>query len=163
MNLDAPALGVAESEAPPPRRRRCSDGCSGARGGLPLPMARSRSVRCAPAWRRIPRESIAAWDTSQRPGRCFHSREFGTLAAGASCNITVWFSPIATGARTGTLTVSASVATVPASVALSGTGTSPGNLTLSPSSLTFGKSGGGDQQRYPDRGPGQRYGCGGDH
>jgi hypothetical protein len=101
-------------------------------------MARSRSVRCAPAWRRIPRESIAAWDTSQRPGRCFHSREFGTLAAGASCNITVWFSPIATGARTGTLTVSASVATVPASVALSGTGTSPGNLTLSPSSLTFG-------------------------
>jgi hypothetical protein len=50
----------------------------------------------------------------------------------------VWFSPIATGARTGTLTVSASVATVPASVALSGTGTSPGNLTLSPSSLTFG-------------------------
>lgn len=46
-----------------------------------------------------------------------------TLAAGASCTISVVFTPTAQGARNGTLTISASAATTPQAVSLSGTGT----------------------------------------
>src|SRR5208283_1798198 len=63
----------------------------------------------------------------------------GLLANGGSCNIAVKFTPTATGLWSGGLTVSASVATSPASVALSGTGV--GSLTLSPASVNFGNQG----------------------
>ncbi len=58
-----------------------------------------------------------------------------TLAANAQCSISVTFTPSATGARSGTLTLPYNSGSV--SAALSGTGTAPGMLTFSPSSLTF--------------------------
>jgi len=60
------------------------------------------------------------------------------LAAGASCTISVIFTPTQAGPLTATLTVSDNGAGSPQSVALSGTGVSSGpNVTLSPTSLTF--------------------------
>ena len=47
----------------------------------------------------------------------------GTLAANASCTVNVVFSPVASGSRAGTLSVSDSAAGSPQTVALSGTGT----------------------------------------
>jgi hypothetical protein len=61
-----------------------------------------------------------------------------TLGPGASCTITVVFAPIATGAQTGTLTVSDITRAQPQTVALSGTGLQPPVLSVSPSSLSFG-------------------------
>ena len=61
-----------------------------------------------------------------------------TLAAKATCTVTVTFTPIATGTRTGNLTVNLS--TGAQTVLLSGTGSNgslPGVLNLSPSTLTF--------------------------
>jgi hypothetical protein len=52
----------------------------------------------------------------------------GPLAPTASCRIDVTFTPLATGSRSGTLSVSTSVGTVP--VALSGTGTLPAGTFL---------------------------------
>jgi F5/8 type C domain/Pectate lyase superfamily protein/Abnormal spindle-like microcephaly-assoc'd, ASPM-SPD-2-Hydin len=62
-----------------------------------------------------------------------------SIAAGASCSVSVTFHPTATGSRTGTLTVSSNATNSPATVALSGTGTTVATATLStnPSSLTF--------------------------
>ena len=62
------------------------------------------------------------------------SNNCSAVAGGASCQITVVFTPTALGARTGTLTVASSGNTLSAS--LSGTGT-PG-FTMSPTSLSFG-------------------------
>jgi hypothetical protein len=62
------------------------------------------------------------------------SNNCGTVVGGASCQITVVFTPTALGARTGTLTVAAQGNSLTAS--LTGTGT-PG-YTLSGSSLSFG-------------------------
>ena len=45
-----------------------------------------------------------------------------SLAAGASCTVSVQFEPSATGARSGTLTVNDSATTSPQAVALTGTG-----------------------------------------
>jgi hypothetical protein len=45
-----------------------------------------------------------------------------TLAAGASCTVSIAFAPTATGARTGLLTVNDSAVTSPQSIMLSGTG-----------------------------------------
>ncbi|GAA2648169.1 choice-of-anchor D domain-containing protein [Paractinoplanes durhamensis] len=64
-----------------------------------------------------------------------------SLAAGASCTVSVRFAPTVAGSRTGTLTVTASGITT--TIALSGTGmgstTTPAPaLTANPSSLTFG-------------------------
>jgi F5/8 type C domain/Pectate lyase superfamily protein/Abnormal spindle-like microcephaly-assoc'd, ASPM-SPD-2-Hydin len=65
-----------------------------------------------------------------------------SIAAGASCTVSVTFKPTATGARTGSLTVNAGGTTN--TVSLSGTGTTSGGgggsatLTASPSSLAFG-------------------------
>lgn len=62
-----------------------------------------------------------------------------TLAAGANCTITVTFTPTATGARSGTVTVTDNSSGVPGStqtIALTGTGTAP-VAGVSPSSLTF--------------------------
>ena len=60
-----------------------------------------------------------------------------TLAAGASCTISVTFTPSAAGARTASLAVSDNAAGSPQTVALTGTGNGPG-ATLSPTSLSFG-------------------------
>ena len=58
-----------------------------------------------------------------------------SVAAGANCTISVTFTPTATGALSGTLSVVDSVGTQ--TVALSGTGTGVAAATLSVSSLTF--------------------------
>jgi hypothetical protein len=54
-----------------------------------------------------------------------------TLAAGGSCSVTVSFTPTLGGARAGTLTVSSSDVSSPATVALTGTGAAGGSFTLS--------------------------------
>ena len=61
----------------------------------------------------------------------------GPLAAGASCNIAVTFTPAATGTRTGTLTIADNAANSPQSVPLTGTGINPSGAGLSPTSLSF--------------------------
>jgi methionine-rich copper-binding protein CopC len=60
-----------------------------------------------------------------------------TLAAGASCTVSVTFSPTASGTRTASLTFTDNAFNSPQSAGLSGTGTTP-PATLSPSSVTFG-------------------------
>jgi len=60
-----------------------------------------------------------------------------TLAAGASCMITVTFTPAAAGLRTGTLTITSSGSGSPQRVSLSGTGAVP-KVSLSDTKLTFG-------------------------
>jgi hypothetical protein len=59
------------------------------------------------------------------------------LDAGASCELTVTFTPSATGTRTGTLTLIHNAAGSPAVVTLTGTGISAG-VGLSPSAIAFG-------------------------
>jgi hypothetical protein len=61
----------------------------------------------------------------------------GVLPANSSCTVTVNFSPTASGARTGALTVTSNAKNTPASINLQGNGTllAP---TFSPSSLQFG-------------------------
>jgi hypothetical protein len=65
-----------------------------------------------------------------------------SIAAGASCTVSVKFTPTAAGARTGTLTVSAGGITN--AVSLSGTGTTSGGgsatLSASPASVAFGSA-----------------------
>ena len=55
-----------------------------------------------------------------------------TIAAGATCTVAVTFQPTATGARTGSVTVTSNATNSPTTVALSGTGagTATGNLAL---------------------------------
>ncbi len=57
-----------------------------------------------------------------------------TLAAGANCSISVTFRPTATGARTGTLSVSDNAPGSPHTIPLTGTGTA---VTVSPTTLTY--------------------------
>jgi Bacterial Ig-like domain (group 2)/Protein of unknown function (DUF1573)/IPT/TIG domain/Abnormal spindle-like microcephaly-assoc'd, ASPM-SPD-2-Hydin/Galactose oxidase, central domain len=70
-------------------------------------------------------------------GDFFQTNTCGTsLAAGASCNITVTFSPTALGSRTGTLTVTDNASDSPKAGGLTGTGAAAPTITsLSP---TFG-------------------------
>jgi hypothetical protein len=62
-----------------------------------------------------------------------------SIAAGASCTVSVTFRPTASGARTGTLTVNSNATNPALSVSLSGTGATAGTATLAanPTSLTF--------------------------
>lgn len=60
-----------------------------------------------------------------------------SVAAGASCTISLTFKPAAAGARAGTLAITDNAAGSPQSVPLSGTGIST-SATLSPSSVAFG-------------------------
>ena len=61
-----------------------------------------------------------------------------SLAAGASCTVSVVFTPTAAGTRTGTLTLTDSASNSPQKVSLTGTGAgSTPAFTVSPSSLTF--------------------------
>src|SRR4029077_14495146 len=57
-----------------------------------------------------------------------------SLAAGASCTISVTFTPTASGTRSGTLSVTDNAPGTPQTASLSGTGTV---VTLSPNSLKF--------------------------
>jgi hypothetical protein len=59
-----------------------------------------------------------------------------TLGPGGTCTITVRFKPTTRGNKTGTVTVSSDASNGAQTIALSGTGTSPG-ATVSPTSLTF--------------------------
>ncbi len=60
-----------------------------------------------------------------------------TLAAGANCTITVTFSPTTTGARTGTVTITANVPVTGSPVGLTGTGVAPVvAATLAPATWT---------------------------
>ena len=63
-----------------------------------------------------------------------------TLAAGASCNLSVNFSPSATGSYTAAITVTDNAANTPQTAALSGTGTAAAapQAVLTPSSIVFG-------------------------
>jgi hypothetical protein len=69
------------------------------------------------------------------------SNNCATLAAGASCTVTVAFTPTALGYRPGTLAIGNSVA--PMSVPLDGFGATPATATPGLSSLTFGPQAGG--------------------
>lgn len=60
-----------------------------------------------------------------------------SLAPNVSCTFSVTFTPTATGARTGTLTVNDNASGSPHTVALSGTGTAP-IASFSPTSVPFG-------------------------
>src|SRR5207244_230798 len=60
-----------------------------------------------------------------------------TLAAGANCTINVTFTPTASGARTGTLSLADNAGGSPQIMTLSGNGTAPG-VGLAPTSLGFG-------------------------
>jgi len=64
-----------------------------------------------------------------------------TLAAGANCSTGVIFAPSVNGNFTGTLTVASSSTSATASVALSGTGGTPGSVSFQPSLLTFPQTG----------------------
>jgi hypothetical protein len=59
-----------------------------------------------------------------------------TLNAGASCTISVTFSPVALGSRPASLAITDSASTSPQLVSLSGTGIAP--VTATPASLSFG-------------------------
>src|SRR5207253_2981039 len=60
-----------------------------------------------------------------------------TLAAGGTCTINVTFTPTASGARTGTLSLADNAGGSPQIMTLSGNGTAPG-VGLAPTSLGFG-------------------------
>jgi hypothetical protein len=59
-----------------------------------------------------------------------------TLAAGASCRVSLRFAPTAVGVRTGAIAIPTSLSATPLSVALSGTGIAP-VLALAPAALAF--------------------------
>jgi len=61
-----------------------------------------------------------------------------SLAPGGSCSIGVTFTPTAVGLRSGTLSISDSGPNSPQSVTLSGIGTPPPSVSLSPTRLDFG-------------------------
>src|SRR5258708_18051425 len=70
--------------------------------------------------------------------QCSNPTYFPTLAPNQSCSIYLVFAPTATGARTGTLTITSDASTSPQSVSLSGKGV-PNTKTLlvNPTGLVF--------------------------
>src|SRR5665213_3936265 len=60
-----------------------------------------------------------------------------TIAVGATCAVQLKFAPTATGTRTGLLTIYANVLGGQATATLTGTGTAPAAIVLTPPSLTF--------------------------
>jgi Abnormal spindle-like microcephaly-assoc'd, ASPM-SPD-2-Hydin len=62
----------------------------------------------------------------------------GTLAGGASCQITVAFKPTASGPVSGVLQIADTASGSPQSVTLNGTGIAPAAVSISTSSLSFG-------------------------
>jgi hypothetical protein len=61
----------------------------------------------------------------------------GTLSVNAQCTISIVFAPTTTGPRSGQLTLYANIPTGQTTVALSGSGTAPASILLTPPSLTF--------------------------
>jgi hypothetical protein len=61
----------------------------------------------------------------------------GSLAVNASCTLSIVFAPTATGAGAGLLTIYANIAGGQATVALSGTATTPASIVFTPGSLTY--------------------------
>jgi hypothetical protein len=61
-----------------------------------------------------------------------------SLAAGQSLTLTVAFAPLSSGTSSGTLTFTSNASDPTLSVSLSGTGTSPGQLSVSPGNMSFG-------------------------
>src|SRR2546428_496817 len=61
----------------------------------------------------------------------------GSVAPGASCTISISFTPAATGARTATVTITDDAPGSPQSVSLAGMGIAPA-VTLAPTNLAFG-------------------------
>ena len=61
-----------------------------------------------------------------------------TLTAGQSTSFTVTFAPTASGAVSGSVSVTSNGGNPSLSISLSGTGVTPGTLSLNPSSLAFG-------------------------
>jgi hypothetical protein len=61
------------------------------------------------------------------------------VAAGGNCTIQATFTPSATGTRTGQMTISANVSGGQLTVALGGTGTAAGAVSLAPATLNFGQ------------------------
>jgi hypothetical protein len=80
----------------------------------------------------------ASGDYSVAQGTCPPSG--ATLAAGASCRLSVTFAPTAAGARGGTLSLATDATALPLTVALSGNGVVP-QLQASPATLAFGSVG----------------------
>jgi hypothetical protein len=64
-----------------------------------------------------------------------------SLGAGASCTTGIVFTPVANGIATGSLTVSSSAFSSPATVVLSGTGGAAGTVQVQPALLNFGTTG----------------------
>lgn len=60
-----------------------------------------------------------------------------TVAAGASCTVSVTFSPMSTGTRSGTLTITGNISSGNLTVALSGTATAAPTVTVAPASIAF--------------------------
>lgn len=81
----------------------------------------------------------ASGDFSVTGGTCEEATD-GGWAPGQACTLTVTFSPTATGARTGSVTVSSNATGSPSNITFQGTGTmtSAPAATLSPSTLSFG-------------------------
>ncbi len=61
-----------------------------------------------------------------------------TLPVGSACTVNVVFAPGTTGTRAGLLTMYANVSGGQATVSLTGTGTAPASVVLTPTALTFG-------------------------
>jgi hypothetical protein len=76
--------------------------------------------------------SVSGDDFRQQSTTCA-----GTLGAGASCTITIAYSPTTRGSASGSLTVLHDAANSVSTISLTGSGTVP-NASISPSSLSFG-------------------------
>ncbi len=61
-----------------------------------------------------------------------------TLTAGQSLTFNVIYAPVSSGGSTGSLTVTSNASNPSLTIALSGTGSAPGTLAVSPSTLSFG-------------------------
>lgn len=111
-------------------------------GALTFPSTMQNSVS--------PAQSIMVGNTGQQPaqlGAASVSGDFlisantcsSTLAAGATCTVSIEFAPTASGSRTGTFTLlSSSMANGQVTASLNGTGVAAGEVALSPASLAFG-------------------------
>ncbi len=85
-----------------------------------------------------PGSATASGINIQSTGSFSNSTCTASLAAGASCTVSVYFSPQQQGALTGTTTATSTTIGVSAvQVSLSGTATAPPSLSLNPTSLAF--------------------------
>jgi trimeric autotransporter adhesin len=82
--------------------------------------------------------------TGNYPNQYIQTNNCGTsLAAGATCTISVQFAPINLGSITAAVTLTDNASNSPQTASLSGTGTSSPSVSLSPTSLAFGNQAGG--------------------